>query len=210
MKGSSHAIVGGVVGGVVSLGVGNDPISVGTGTLVAAGTVAGLVPDLDTNGKLSGKLTISYKVIKSAMMIVGILLSLYSLINGDMLEKVLGFVVGLGIAVFANKYITQRKMLLITGIGVIIGGFVLSTLWIVLMGIYIALASVMGHRTYTHSLIGLIYFGYISYLVSVDFSQVEGLFMALVLGYISHLVCDFKVFNKQGVKLLRPFVNVEI
>lgn len=208
MKGSSHAIVGAVVGGAVSIGVGNDVVSTGTATLAVAGMVAGLVPDLDTNGKLSNKITISHKFLKGLMSVASLLVILYSILTESGQEKWYGILLGIGL-LFISGYVTQRRMLLIMGIGITLFGIYISVLWVVLGGLYVAVASRLGHRTYTHSVIGLVYFGYVAYLMNIEL-QVTGLFLALVLGYISHLVCDFKVFNKQGVKLLRPFSQIEI
>ncbi|MFZ3577452.1 metal-dependent hydrolase [Virgibacillus sp. DJP39] len=210
MNGVAHATVGGIVGGLVGISVGIEPVSVEMVTLVSIGGIAGLIPDLDTNGMLSGKLTISHKLIKSLAILIGFLMTVYSFLERVGYEKWLGIGIGLGIMILASKFITQKRMLLMTSIGVVIGGLLLGTTWIWLMGVYIGVASFLPHRSYTHSLIGLAYFGYIAYLLSLDFNQIEGLFLVLVLGYISHLICDFKIFNKRGVKLFQPFLKMEI
>lgn len=208
MKGTSHAIIGGFVGGLVSVGVGNDVMSLDTGVLVILGSVAGLVPDLDTNGKLSNNITISHKIFKVLSIIVGLFAMLYSLFIGVGVEKVLGIIIGV-VLIVTTRYITQKRMLTLTGVGVLLLGIIVSKLWVILLGIYVVVASMLGHRTYTHSLIGLIYFWYIAYLIGLEFYKIEGLFLVLILGYVSHLVADLKVFNRQGVKLLRPFINIE-
>lgn len=209
MDGKTHAVVGGVVGGVVSLAVGNDVVGLDTGLLIAVGSFAGLVPDLDTNGKLSNKVTVPHKLVRMFMVAIGLTLLVYTITMVEGIYSLYGAVLAVMLIMFARK-VTQRRMLTVTGIIAVIFGLVVGTLWIVLLGVYVVVASYLGHRTYTHSIWGLMYFGYIAYLISLDFSNVNGLFIAMVLGYVSHLVLDFKIFNKQGVKLLRPFVNIEI
>jgi|SRR5215217_2249688 len=57
----------------------------------------------------------------------------------------------------------------------------------------------VGHRTLTHSLLGVALFVIlVSPVVSLSF----GLFSALVAGYVSHLIAD--ALNKRGVPLLWP------
>src|SRR5215212_8267551 len=57
----------------------------------------------------------------------------------------------------------------------------------------------VGHRTLTHSLLGVALF---VVLVSPVAPLLPGLFVALVTGYVSHLVAD--ALNKKGVPLLWP------
>jgi inner membrane protein len=57
----------------------------------------------------------------------------------------------------------------------------------------------VGHRTLTHSLLGVALF---VILVSPVVSLSLGLFAALVAGYVSHLIAD--ALNKRGVPLLWP------
>ncbi len=61
------------------------------------------------------------------------------------------------------------------------------------------LARTVGHRTLTHSLLGVALF---AVLVSPLAPLVPGLFAALLAGYASHLVAD--ALNKPGVPLLWP------
>lgn len=62
-----------------------------------------------------------------------------------------------------------------------------------------ALSRTVGHRTLTHSLLGVALF---VVLVSPVASLSAGLFVALVAGYASHLVAD--ALNARGVSLLWP------
>src|SRR5699024_7046161 len=119
----------------------------------------GLVPDLDTNGKLSGKMTLSHTFVRTIMMIVGLIIAFYSVFGLDdfSIKNVIG--VGVGSIMFmASKFVTQKRMLMVTGIGITLAGIALGVVWIIMLGAYVVIASNLGHRTYTHSLIGLVYF----------------------------------------------------
>ncbi|HLR15541.1 MAG TPA: metal-dependent hydrolase, partial [Bacillota bacterium] len=77
---------------------------------------------------------------------------------------------------------------------------------IVLFAIYVGVASLLPHRSYTHSLIGLVCFSYIAYKASIDFG-VEQLFLAGSLGYLTHLLLDSRYIpgNRRGISILLPF-----
>ncbi len=62
-----------------------------------------------------------------------------------------------------------------------------------------ALARTVGHRTLTHSLLGVTLFALLSWLVLDDYPN---LLLALVTGYASHVFAD--ALNTRGVPLLWP------
>lgn len=64
--------------------------------------------------------------------------------------------IGISMTAISAK-IRQKHMLTITGIGVLAGGVILQELWLILFGIYILIASFVSHRSYTHSLLGVIF-----------------------------------------------------
>ena len=101
-------------------------------------------------------------------------------------------------------------MLTITGIGIVAIGLYFKENWTILLGIYTIIASFLPHRSYTHSFVGVIFFGAIAYLFEVRIG-IHGVFMTCVLGYISHLIADMKIlpFNKRGVKWFLPFWKKE-
>jgi inner membrane protein len=68
-----------------------------------------------------------------------------------------------------------------------------------LRAVSFALSRTVGHRTLTHSLLGVVIF---VVLVSPTATLSAGLFLALVAGYASHLVAD--ALNTKGVPLLWP------
>ncbi|PLS17388.1 metal-dependent hydrolase [Bacillus sp. M6-12] len=207
MNGSAHLAIGAGSGYIVANAVQSDPAS--TGLLIIIGAVTGLMPDIDIDGKLSNKITFSHKVIRSIAQVIGLLMMVYSYFSGDGAEKWLGIGAGIGI-IAISMYITQRRMLTVTGIGVLAGGLSLEENWLLLLAIFIIIASFVPHRSYTHSIIGIIFFGVISAQFQ-DAVGVNGVFSACMAGYISHLAADLRIlpFNKRGVKLFLPISSKE-
>ncbi|KAA9021795.1 metal-dependent hydrolase [Niallia endozanthoxylica] len=207
MKGSAHFAIGAASGFIVSNVIQTDLTT--TILFVGLGAVTGLIPDLDINGKLSNKITISYKIIRTVVCIIGFLLMVYSYLDGNETSKWLGVALGVGI-ILLSSFIKQRHMLTVTGIIVLIAGFSLGKTWLWLLGTFIIAASLVPHRSYTHSIVGILYFGLIAY--QFEFSVgIEGAFACCMAGYISHLVADMKMlpFNKRGVKFFLPFSKHE-
>jgi inner membrane protein len=208
MNGTAHAAIGAATGFIVA-NTGQTDLTT-TLLLVGLGGISGLVPDLDVDGKLRNKITLSHEVIKWAAQIIGVLLVFYSLYKGNGTEKWIG--IGIGAVMFLlSSLIKQRHMLIITGAGVIAGGFSLQESWLVLLGIYLIIASFVSHRSYTHSILGIIFFGVIAARLE-DSIGIDGVFLTCLAGYISHLIFDMKLFpfNKRGIKLLLPFSSKEI
>lgn len=207
MKGSAHFVIGAASGLIVSNTVQTDLTT--TILFVGLGAVTGLIPDLDIDGKLSNKITISYKIIRTVACIIGFLLMVYCYLDGNVLSKWLGVALGFGIIVLSS-FIKQRHMLTITGIAVLLAGFSLDKTWLWLLGTFIIVASLVPHRSYTHSIVGILYFGVISYQFEISMG-IEGVFACCMAGYISHLIADMKMlpFNKRGVKFFLPFSKHE-
>ncbi|WP_408010481.1 metal-dependent hydrolase [Pseudalkalibacillus sp. A8] len=208
MKGTSHLLVGGVAGLITSNALQTDPTT--TGILIACGGIAGLAPDIDVDGTLSNKITNTHKFIQTLAQIIGILLIVYSFVEGTGMEKWYGMGTGVGIMA-VSSFITRRHMLTVSGAGVSIGGFMLQENWLFLLGIYIIVASFVPHRSYTHSILGIVFFGVIAHQFEASIG-IEGMFIASLAGYASHLVGDMKFLpvNKRGVKLFLPFSKLEM
>ncbi|MCQ6277542.1 metal-dependent hydrolase [Bacillus sp. V3B] len=208
MNGTAHTAIGAATGFIVANTFQTDPST--TLLLVGLGGVSGLVPDLDIDGKLRNKITLSHKVIRTAAQLIGILMIFYSMFEGRATERWIGFVIGLAMLGIASL-IKQKHMLIITGIGVLAGGFSLQESWLMLLGIYILIASFVSHRSYTHSILGVIFFAIIAFKLESSIG-VEGVFYTCVAGYISHLIADMKLlpFNKRGIKLFLPISSKEI
>ena len=208
MKGTAHAAIGAGTGFIVA-NTGQTDLTT-TLILVGLGSISALIPDLDVDGKLRNKITLSHEIVKWAAQIIGILLATYSLYSGTGTERWIG--IAIGVAMFLlSSFIKQRHMLLITGAGVIAGGFSLQESWLVLLGIYFVIASFVSHRSYTHSILGILFFGLIASRFEASI-EIDGVFLTCLAGYISHLIFDMKIFpfNKRGIKLFLPFSSKEI
>ncbi|MBS4192947.1 metal-dependent hydrolase [Bacillus sp. FJAT-49705] len=208
MNGTSHTVIGAATGLVTANLLQTNPTE--TMILVGLGAISGLIPDLDINGKLSNKVTVSHKLIRSVVQFIAVLMILYSYFTRVGMDKWFGIGLGIGIIIIST-FLTQRRMLTITGIGVVVGGLSFHESWIWLLGIYIIIASFVSHRSYTHSIIGILFFGYIAFQFEKSV-QLDGVSMTCLLGYASHLIADMKLlpFNKRGVKLFLPFSKKEL
>ena len=207
MNGTAHLTLGAAAGFAVAYSLQSDPTT--TMMFVGLGGVAGLFPDIDSNGKLSNKITVSHKFVRTLIQTIGILILLFSYIKYFDMSRWIGM--GIGIVVFfLATSITQRLMLTVTGIGVIAAGLYFTEIWAFLLGIFITIASFIPHRSYTHSILGIIFFGVIAYLFEARVG-IRGIFITCMFGYISHLIADMKVlpFNKRGVKWFLPFSKKE-
>lgn len=208
MNGTAHMLIGAGVGFIAANSYQTDPA--GTLLFVGIGAVAGLMPDIDIDGKLTNRITFSHKMIQYITQLIGFLMMIYSYIEGSGKEKWLGIAVGIAIMIVSTQ-ITQRRMLTVTGVGVFIGGLSLQEPWLLLLGIFIIIASFVRHRSYTHSLLGLIFFGVIAHLLEQSIG-IEGVYKVSVAAYASHLIADMKFlpFNRRGVKLFLPLSSKEI
>lgn len=208
MNGTAHMLIGAGVGFIASNSYQTDP----TGTLVfvGVGAVAGLMPDIDIDGKLTNRITFSHKMVQYIAQLIGFLMMIYSYIEGGGNEKWIGVAIGIGILFLSTK-LTQRRMLTVTGVAVLLGGLSLQEPWLLLLGIFIIIASFVPHRSYTHSLLGLVFFGVIAYQFEQSIA-IEGVYKVAVAGYASHLIADMKFLpmNRRGVKLLLPLSSKEI
>ncbi|WP_099157758.1 metal-dependent hydrolase [Virgibacillus ndiopensis] len=208
MNGTAHAAVGAATGFIVANNFQSSPTT--TFLLVSLGTVSGLIPDLDIDGKLRGKITLSHKMFQTVGQLIGILMIIYSIYEATNTTRYLGIGIGLGLMAIASS-IRQKHMLTITGIGVLAGGINLQEIWLMLLGVYILIASFVAHRSYTHSIVGILFVGFIASKLELSLG-VEGVFYTCLIGYISHLITDSKLlpFNKRGIKLFLPLSSKEV
>ena len=207
MNGTAHLTLGAATGFAVAYSLQSDPTT--TMMFVGLGGVAGLIPDIDSNGKLSNKITFSHKFVRTLIQTLGLLILLFSYIRYMDMARWIGM--GIGIVVFfLATSIKQRLMLTFTGIGVTAAGVYFTESWALLLGIFITIASFIAHRSYTHSILGVIFFGVIAYLFEARVG-IRGIFITCMFGYISHLIADMKIFpfNKRGVKWFLPFSKKE-
>ncbi|PJN91808.1 metal-dependent hydrolase [Bacillus sp. mrc49] len=207
MNGTAHMALGATVGYLTANSLQTDPTT--TLFLVGIGGVSGLMPDMDIDGKLSNRITFSHKFIRTLAQTIGILMIIYSALEGFETEKWIGAGAGIGIIIISS-FITQRHMLTLSGLGVLGIGMSLQENWLWLLGLYMILASFTPHRSYTHSIAGIVFFGIIAFQFEAAIG-VDGIFTTCLFGYISHLIADMKFlpFNKRGVKLFLPFYSKE-
>ncbi|MBU8878283.1 metal-dependent hydrolase [Bacillus sp. FJAT-29790] len=207
MNGTSHTVIGATAGFITANIFQSDPTA--TIFLVGAGAISGLMPDLDIDGKLRNKITVSHKIIRGVARFIAVLMILYSFFTGTGMDKWIGIGAGVTI-IFISSLITQKRMLTVTGIGVLIGGLSLAENWLWLLGIYIIVASFVPHRSYTHSLLGTLFFAIIAFQLEESLG-LDGVFITCILGYLSHLVADMKLLpvNKRGIKFFLPLSKKE-
>jgi inner membrane protein len=208
LNGTAHTAIGAATGFIAANTFHSSPTE--TMILVGLGAVSGLMPDLDIDGKLRGKITLSHKVIRLAALFIGILMVIYSFYEGSTVDKWFGIGSGL-VIIIVSSLIKQKHMLTISGIGVLAGGISLSEVWLILLGVFIVIASISSHRSYTHSILGVIFFGIIASKLEGSIG-IEGVFYACLGGYISHLMADLKIlpFNRRGIKLFLPISKIEL
>lgn len=208
MNGTAHAAVGGAIGYIAANSFSSSPSA--TVILIGLGAVSALVPDLDIDGKLSGRMTFSHKLLRSLAQLIGMLMIFYSLYEGTQTSKFVGMGIGLAILLFASR-LKQKHMLTLTGIGVLAGGISLQESWLTLFGVYILVASIVSHRGYTHSILGIIFFSLIASRLESSLG-IQGVYYTCLVSYVSHLVTDSKIlpFNKRGIKLFLPVSSREV
>ncbi|MDG5470450.1 metal-dependent hydrolase [Jeotgalibacillus sp. ET6] len=208
MKGTSHAIVG--AGAGLGVAVWQEAAPAATGLLILLGSVSSLAPDLDTNGKLSNRISLHRKWLWFALACLGVLLGTYSLIILSGIVRILGVGAALLLILLPRYLINQRFMVLLSGITLIGTGWLGNEYWLILFGLFTAGASFVPHRGPTHSLAGAAVFIFIAYQLE-NRMAISGIAMACAVGYISHLILDMKClpFNKKGVKWFLPLYNRE-
>lgn len=212
MKGRSHLSIGIAVGAIA--GYLTQPDFATVLTCAGIGGISGVVPDLDTNGLASNRITLSKKVSKGLMELVGIsiLFTLLYQVFTDGLSRHLYIYGGIAfVLLIVSRLITRKRMLTITGVLVLLLGFVMDeSIGTLFAGSYIVFASFLPHRSYTHSLLGVAFYAMILKYLAIEW-PIEGMLAAGLAGYISHLIADMKVLpvNRRGVKWLAPLWKQE-
>lgn len=209
MRGTSHMIVGAATGGALVY-YGGDFTNVEAASIIATCSIASLIPDLDTNGKLTNKITIPVRLVTSLLFFLGVSLIIYSYANASGSDVWIGMGIGAALLVLPRFFIKRKTMLIVTGFCVLALGVNLFELWILGLGAYILICAFLPHRGLTHSIFGLLFFSWIAFEFQKTIA-IEGIMNAAVLGYFSHLITDMKwvPFNRKGVKLFQPLLNKE-
>ncbi|MBO0995103.1 metal-dependent hydrolase [Bacillus sp. SD088] len=210
MDGKTHFIAGALIGFGVAQYTHVDLVTTASFTLL--GGFSGLVPDLDVSGVLARKLSINKKWAILVLGFIGLYLMSSSFLNPNTYwSKKQGILLGSGFLIFPPLFMKQKWMLTLTGILVGVLGFYYSSVWMIMFGIYIGIASLLPHRSLTHSLLGLFYFATLGHYMEREV-LVEGLMFVCTGAYASHLILDMKWIpkNRKGVKLFLPFSKVEL
>lgn len=213
MKGSSHAYIGAAAGAIAGFQINPaDPVIIATCAII--GSISALVPDLDTNGTASNRITLSKSFSQWLMRLVGMGLLIaiaFQYVQTGLTPKIILFAAIGALLLVVSRFIKQKRMLTLTGILVMAIGFVLhQSIGILLAGSYIIMASFLPHRSYTHTLIGLAFYAFILHHINEQW-PIDGLIIAGTAGYASHLIADLKLLpvNRRGVKLFAPIWNKE-
>ncbi|QKY70710.1 metal-dependent hydrolase [Lentibacillus sp. CBA3610] len=203
MDGKIHAVIGAGTGVTVAQSIGMEPVE--TAVLMTTGIIAALVPDLDTAGKLANRISLSHKMIQGFVRTTGIITGAYAWFGLSGYAMYIGLALGVFLLLIAPKF-SQKLMLFVSGAAIIAAGVAMMEIWVWLTGVYVAIAALVAHRSYTHSLVGLLFFAIIAFYIQERFAM-EGLFWTLVLAYASHLLADMRFVpgNKRGIKLFLPF-----
>ncbi|MDZ5711879.1 metal-dependent hydrolase [Jeotgalibacillus haloalkalitolerans] len=208
MKGASHALVGTAIG--LSIAVYYDMEPAATGLAMLLGSTAALAPDLDTNGRLSNRISLHRKWLWYTLSALGVLIGIYSLVSLNGLIKAGGVIAAVILIIAPRFLIKQRFMVMLTGFAIMGVGWFYTEYWMIYFGLFTTVSSFLPHRGLTHSIPGLIVFTYIAHTLELRLN-IEGITAVCFLAYLSHLVLDMKAlpFNKKGVKWLLPFYSRE-
>ncbi|GAE28509.1 hypothetical protein JCM9140_4753 [Halalkalibacter wakoensis JCM 9140] len=207
MRGKQHLLVGAAAGGAIAY-VGNYDAG-STALIIGVSSFASLAPDLDTNGKLSRRMTFSHTIVRQLLFVVGACIATYITFFQD-------YPLWIGVGIFisclylSRRYITPKAMNVFTSVCFLGAGVFLSMNWLVGLGVYCGMAAFSSHRGITHSFVGLLLFSWIAHSFQ-SYYAFNGVLIAAIVGYSSHLLLDMRFipFNKRGVKWLYPVLRKE-
>lgn len=130
---------------------------------------------------------------------------------------ILGAILGAGIPdIDSEKSAMSRKILIfknratlkityvILGLATIING----QISLKLIGAFLILAAISGHRKFTHSLLGLLSFSGICIYTLYSYSTnglIRNMVLGLIIGYAVHILADS--FSNHGIELFWPFYD---
>lgn len=220
--GRSHLALGVMSGLLVARGA-QAPLPEGV-VLTTLAAVSALVPDLDVDGLLMRRLTERPLTwIRRLFGYAGVILILLSYFPHTRNEQFGTALVGLlclGVGFVLKDQSARRWMLSLMGVLLAVCSlywrlgehmFTLSGLtqgmqeserWLIWLGLFIAIVPHFPHRTYSHTLWALAVWGAIWYEAEASL-RMEGLFMAGITGYASHLLAD--TLTVSGIRYLHPF-----
>ncbi|MBB3114786.1 inner membrane protein [Paenibacillus phyllosphaerae] len=205
MKGRTHAIIGLTIGAAASVYY---PMSVqSTALYLIVGGFSALSADLDGTNMLSSKLDKLTKAIRASVLWAGILGTIISAVLFWMRpEPQLVLWAASGAAVLLGlitRHGTLRNLLVcLIGVGLFYAGVVNDhMLWLIGLGVYIAIVPWLAHRGLSHSIWAVLYWCWLGRELQNDLNY-EGVALVAAAGYLSHLVAD--TLTPSGVKWLFP------
>lgn len=101
-----------------------------------------------------------------------------------------------------NNDLFKTAFYLIVGIAFLYIYFQNNNSLFMLLGIFSFALSISNHRSFTHSIMGLVLFSAIMRLILME-SGLSLMYKGFIIGYISHLLLD--CFTSKGIKLFYPF-----
>lgn len=205
MDGKSHLAAGFIFAGV-GLIVTQTPLQHAAIPLVIGG-LSGITPDLDhQNGILIKRVTVithwvtSLAILFSAMYF-SYKIHLFEISNEGNLFLLAGVTTFVLIILFLISRLKPKKILLISGIILIVSGNVISSIALILIGVYFICASQLKHRGLTHSLYFLLFWSCICFYIEKELNY-SMIWLTGTLGYFSHLITDHW-FSKRKIKWLK-------
>ncbi|WP_425446690.1 metal-dependent hydrolase [Dethiothermospora halolimnae] len=102
---------------------------------------------------------------------------------------------------FFNNKKFMMYLFFTVGLGLIVYDLRVDNNIYSLLGVSLIITSLSGHRSFTHSIVGIGLFSTVAYLFSEKYGIPE-IWIGFTLGYISHLVADF--FTVAGIQLFFP------
>lgn len=208
MKGSTHLVIGTVIGvaGIAYQGA-YEPWDAAWYLSVAA--FSSLTPDLDAPSVLTRKLTAASRFLRGLVVWAGTASMIIALIAYLTERLVHAELVTAAVALTLLGLIARQGVIrnaLVSGIGVCLfyTGMEDSIVWLVGFGLYVAIAPWLRHRGLTHTLWATAAWGWIAWELERQL-HLPGLAVVAVLGYASHLLLD--MMTPQGVRMLYPLWN---
>lgn len=182
------------------------------GMALATASVSALAADLDEpNSKLSKKLTLNLKPTTLKAILIGLsvlVVTISYFAVGFMIAASIAAMLGIvGFTYGAGQGKIRQMMLTVIGLLIAMAGLNFGYPFMIGLGAFIAVAPWTKHRTVTHTIWALAFWGWISF----DFANtvgMQGLMYVGIVSYASHLVADS--LTKARVKWLWPLIKTPI
>lgn len=207
MTGKTHLAVGAIIGAGVAIyyspGLENSALYIG----VAA--FSSLAADLDGPSLLSSKLTkLSRRIRELALWGGFIYLALVAwlILTRQPVPPLMagGSIAAVLIGLVMKQGAIRNALVSIVGLYLIYRGMSHEQLWLTGLGVFVVWAPWLKHRGMTHTVWMLPLWGWLGWGLQVELG-IEGVAVAAVLGYMSHLVAD--TMTPSGVKWLYPLTK---